>query len=583
MLNIQDHQTGYIFDPWSHLGPKRRQLLESSWAGVFRHYLLNQLPVAKLAPHFHQDMGRPSKELYQITGGIILQQMQDLTDEQAQWHMCFDQGWHYALDITGQSDEDSYVCERTIFMYRQIIIEEGIDGLLFETLTDELIDAFNVDTSKQRMDSTHIRSNMRKLGRVRIFAETIRKFLNNLRRQHRKIFGAQISAELFHQYLSKKAFGCFSQVKPSDAQSTLADLSKDLLYLVELFKNHPRVKRLNTYQHMERVLQEHCIISDDEHDPQITLKPPQDIPSDSLQNPSDPDAGYSGHKGQGYSAQIMETYTPAKDTSVTQEHDMQLNLISYVEVTPAHIRDNEALKPAIENTAQRGIKPQELETDCAYSSDAMVEQALQQGVEVISPTCNSAERKDAFGIKDFECDAETGTVQKCPHGQSALKTYRTLKGKASLFDISQCRQCPDKDRCPTTQSSCSARLYYTDKILRLALRRQYEQTDEFLDRYRWRAGIEATNSHLKSQTGAGRLRVRGLANVRFAIKLKALGLNILRAARVYAARIRKEPPVPPITQAVSPFFSAIVSTVINFSKYVLPKSYDLCVSSISAR
>ena len=54
---------------------------------------------------------------------------------------------------------------------------------------------------------------------------------------------------------------------------------------------------------------------------------------------------------------------------------------------------------------------------------------------------------------------------------------------------------------------------------------------EFKDRYRWRAGIEGTNSHLKSDVGAGRLRVRGMASVRFAVVLKALGLNILRCAR----------------------------------------------------
>lgn len=582
MLNIQDHQTGYIFDPWSHLGPKRRKLLESSWAGVFRHYLLNKLPVGKLAPHFNKDMGRPSKELYQITGGIILQQMQDLSDEEAQWHMCFDQGWHYALDIISQSDEDSYVCERTLFMYRQIILEEGIDSILFESLTDELINVFDVDTGRQRIDSTHIQSNMRKLGRVRIFAETIKKFLTNLKRQHQEIFEFQISAELSRHYLSKKAFGCFSQVKPSEADPTLQDLSKDLLYLVELFKEHSQVNRLNSYQLMERVLQDHCIVSDQGDGPQTKMRPPKDISSDSLQNPSDPDAGYSGHKGQGYTAQIMETYTPDKDKPGTEEQDLLLELITYVEVTPAYIGDSRALEEAIEGTAERGCKPEEIDADAAYGSDDNVRKASQRGVKLVSPAHSSDGQGGKLGIKDFECDKKTCMVQKCPQGQKSIGTYRTLKGRTvSRFDVTACRNCPEQKRCPVRLKTTSARLYYTDKLVRLALRRQYEQTDEFRDHYRWRAGIEATNSRLKSQTGAGRLRVRGLANVRFAIKLKALGLNILRAARVYAARIQKERPVPPVAQAVSHLYSSIMSKITDFSRNLLSKSYKFYVSEIS--
>ena len=66
-------------------------------------------------------------------------------------------------------------------------------------------------------------------------------------------------------------------------------------------------------------------------------------------------------------------------------------------------------------------------------------------------------------------------------------------------------------------------------------RRCHEKTEEYREKYRWRAGIEATNSRYKSQTGAGRLRVRSMPRVRYAEKMKALGLNILRCGRARAA------------------------------------------------
>jgi len=84
-------------------------------------------------------------------------------------------------------------------------------------------------------------------------------------------------------------------------------------------------------------------------------------------------------------------------------------------------------------------------------------------------------------------------------------------------------------------------LRYTDKQLRIALRRSDVNTEEFKDRYRWRAGVEATMSEYDRRTGGKRLRVRGLKAVRYSATLKALGINILRAAVVMAALIGGDP------------------------------------------
>lgn len=57
-----------------------------------------------------------------------------------------------------------------------------------------------------------------------------------------------------------------------------------------------------------------------------------------------------------------------------------------------------------------------------------------------------------------------------------------------------------------------------------------EKRDEFCDRYRWRAGVEATMSRFKYQMGMACLRVRGIASVTYVATLRALGLNIRRVA-----------------------------------------------------
>ena len=63
-----------------------------------------------------------------------------------------------------------------------------------------------------------------------------------------------------------------------------------------------------SYKLLERVLKEQCLVNEDDAANPVEVKAPKQIPSDSLQNPSDPDATYSGHKGQGYQVQIMETF-----------------------------------------------------------------------------------------------------------------------------------------------------------------------------------------------------------------------------------------------------------------------------------
>ena len=107
MRKIDDHATKYLIDPWDFLGPKRREALEKSWAGEFRRHIFPHLPVDKLGQRFDAGMGRPTKELYQMLGAPILQQLHDLTDNEAQGDLCFDLRWHYALDMIDPSDGGS--------------------------------------------------------------------------------------------------------------------------------------------------------------------------------------------------------------------------------------------------------------------------------------------------------------------------------------------------------------------------------------------------------------------------------------------------------------------------------------------
>lgn len=115
---------------------------------MFREYLLAHLPAAELAAGFRDGHGRPSKDLSVALGALVLQQLHDLTDQQTTEAVALNLAWHYALDI--RHEPDAYLCERTLRNYRNRLLELGLDDVLFRTLTDRLIEAVGVDTSRQR-------------------------------------------------------------------------------------------------------------------------------------------------------------------------------------------------------------------------------------------------------------------------------------------------------------------------------------------------------------------------------------------------------------------------------------------------
>jgi len=525
MIRIKDQKQKVLFDPWAFLGPKRRELLDQSWAGLFQKELLSELPVGTVIPFFTHGFGRPTKELYTALGALVLQQTHDLTDEETVNQVAFNTQWHYALNITEESDSAKYLCPKTLWNMRSIVVDNALEAVLFDHITDKLAKVFKVKTDNQRIDSVHIKSNMRRLGRIGIFTSSIHKFLINLKRKYEDHFDATDKA-IIERYLSEKSLQCFSMVKPSESATTLTSVSADLFHLVEQFKDHPDITGMHSYKLLERVLKEQCSVSDDGK--RVEVKRPHKISSDSLQNPSDPDATYSGHKGQGYQVQVMETYGKDEET-----REKSLNLITHVHVEPAHESDAHALIPAIESSKERVLAPEELLADTLYGGDENCQKAAQLGVEVVSPT-KSIKERDGITLLDFEMN-EKGDVVSCPQGQVPVMIKKKKTRHTVAFDSHHCSTCPFQEACPVKQGKRYHYLRYTEKEMRLAQRRAYEHTEEFKDRYRWRSGIEATMSEYDRRTGVKHLRVRGFKAVRFCATVKAIGVNIFRATAVRRA------------------------------------------------
>jgi hypothetical protein len=523
MFHVKNHKQHNIFDPWGHLGPKRRKLLDHSWAGLFQQKILPALPVEALRRHYDDWNGRPTKELYSMIGLMILQQTHDLTDDQAVEQFCFNVQWHYALNITNFSDAASYVSHKSLWTMRDHLSTDEIYSEIFDSALKILEKLFKIDPSKQRMDSVHVKSNMRRLGRIGLFVRTIKKFLINLKRQHHGLFD-QLDTTLTQRYLSKNQESLFAMVKPSESGKTLDQLAEDTFDLTLRFASVPSVRDMSSFKLLTRLFNEQCVVEDDNAEstvPKAIARPNKDVPSDSLQNPSDPDAGYSGHKGQGYQVQVVENYS-AEDTK-------QLSLITYVAVESADSHDGGSLLPALEKLKEQGMAPRELLADSLYGSDTNSEKALHDhDVTVVSPVMPGNQKK--FHLADFDLNDQS-QILACPKGVSPAKVKKTLKGHCATFPVTVCLECLEFKQCPVSKGRKACYYRYKNKDVRLAHRRQYESTPLFKEKYRYRAGVEATMSEFDRRTGVKHLRVRGMKAVSFAAFMKAIGLNIFRAAR----------------------------------------------------
>ncbi len=535
MYTLRDRRTGDLFDRWSDFGEKRRRLLERSWAGVFRDHLLDELPVDDLCRHLDDRLGRPSKDLHVVVGVLLLQQLHDLSDAATVEALAFNMAWHYALDVRGEAD--SYFCEKTLRNYRRLFIAQGLDGLLFQRLTDRLVRAFAVDTSRQRMDSTALRSAMRSLTRLGIVVETIAKFARELERLHPDLYG-QIGDEVIRRYVVREGDGCFANTAPSVSKRRLGEAGQDLLSLAIQFRDTAAAK-LSSFAILERVLRDQFEIVEegcDDHDaPLATIRAPKDVPCDTVGNPADPDSSYNAHKGQGYVAQIVETYCEDDDEIEATSDLIAPDLITHVAVHKMTVHDGHRLADALDDLAERSLVPAVMLGDSHYGSADNMDMTRNRSIDLVAPARPpKGATSGRLTLENFVLD-EKGLVLRCPNKVKPISVSGAAVKLQARFDLAICRKCPDMQRCPIQAAKRDgqfARFQYTPARAANQRRRLYEQSDVFRGVYRWRAGIEATMSRLKYQMNLAHIRIRGMPAMRYVVNMRALGLNIRRCTAI---------------------------------------------------
>jgi hypothetical protein len=517
MKKIVNPKQIQLFDPFdSVLTPKNRKRLLDGWPGVFRHIILELMPVDAVSEHFDPVMGRPTKELYSIAGLLLIQEFMDWTKDEALDAYSFNMNVHYALNLEPVTHD---ISKRTLERYINLFEEDNLAKATMDGITTKLVEVLGIKIDKQRLDSTHIFSDMASFGRTRLMGVAVKRFLTQVIRRSKQDYNSL--EESFRQRYAPGVNQLFADTgKDSESRRLLRQqVAEDMHFIIRYFGCKAEYNGKDTYRAVERIFYEQCHV----HEDKVIIK--QKTGGNVMQNPSDPDATYDGHKGPGYQVQISETCHPENETQ----------LITCALPQTAVEPDTTATSEVLDSLEESGLLPREMFADTHYCSDENIQAAAERGVDLVGPVqCGSLTDKDVdhLNVDDFDIDEETEEVVCCPAGHkpaSSIHDKQTGKTK-TVMPSSTCSQCDFRKECPVEKCRDGYCLYHTAKQRRLAGRRREENTDVFRDRYRIRGGIEGTNSGLKRKTGLGRLRVRGRPAVFHSILLKIVGWNIFRAA-----------------------------------------------------
>lgn len=561
-----------------HLPASARDRLRDTWAEGFwvEVYPLLLAAESEFADLYSAHQGRPNWSVARKLGVCLLQEMLNLHDQAALDLLSFDLRWHVAL---GLEPGEAYLSRRSLVAFRSDLAAHDpemtkLQGV-FERVAKAAIKQLKLEVKDQRLDSTHVMSNIYTRGRTDLFAKTLRHFLDRLRADHLASY-ADVPVALREWHIADRdvsAFGDGDAVHYRTLQSQLAHWLYDMR---TAFAEHPLIVESEAYTLVVRVLDDQCTVvhvetepasPDDEggapqespqpsseggslssantsdtapsgEDPAptsatparvaITIKRAPDSVGTALQSPFDPDAGY-GYKGTGYSVQIAETC-----------NNERTEIITSFDVHGAGEHDSNKTISMLDRCGAGVGSPQRMIADTAYVNGSTIAAATERNIDLYGPTNRAALKKDAVLRDRFTFDSQ-GKMTHCPQGHAVLRSASRTTGQNlppsnhAYFDGAKCRACPLLGRCIARRPNNGKTGHFhveDEPMLRLRDERLAAQREAtWWKPYAIRAGIESTNAELKKAHGLRKLRVRRLPRVRLAVTAKLTACNIKRWLR----------------------------------------------------
>ena len=419
----------------------------------------------------------------------------------------------------------------TLFKFYQRLEDDETARELFVELTDSFIKACGTSVKKQRTDSFFVHGWLRVLSRYGLFKETIRKFLQTLRKQKPNLY-EKIAGQLSQNYLEDEF-----DITEKDArlvQKKISLMAQDLYKIKCAFEKHNKIKTYGTFKILKKVFSQQCEIKETTNPtPEIIIKEKPD--SDTICTPHNPEARYV-RKGKqritGDKAVVTETC----------DSENKAQFITDVDVNEATKHDSKEQAEIQDRLIENDFKPEKQYEDAGFVNGQTILDSQEKGIELEGPTAGRSQSFESYNDKerpldagDFDTTLNEKTneliVNKCPHNQTVKEQKRSDKtGKLLVhFDRDICDTCPDVHRCPVKIGKRTATFTVDEAEYTGAVRHhKYMSNSEYRKECATRAGAEATVSQLTRGYGVRKSRHRKRSRTKLQLILAALACNVHR-------------------------------------------------------
>lgn len=506
-------------------------LPENDWCFTFAQRVLPLIDEENFKHFYSATDGRPNASIRTMVSLLIFMGQEMLTWRSAEFQFPRRLDW---LIATNTALGQAYIDHTTLFKFFQRLEEDDTARDLFVALTDSFINACGTSIKKQRTDSFFIHGWLKILSRYGLFKETIRKFLQALRKQQPKLYN-KIKDQLSQDYLEHE-FDLTEKDKEL-AHRKVSLMARDLYKLKSAFEHHRHVAHYETFKILTTVFEQQCEIREsNDSAPEIMIKEKPD--GDTICTPHNPEARFV-RKGKqrmtGDKAFVTETCAPENKTQ----------FITDVNNTKATHHDSTEQPEIQQRLIANEFKPEKQYEDAGFVNGQTIIDSAKNGIALEGPTAGRSQSFEAYQDNERPYDAgdfdttindQSGelTVNACPnHNQPTDQTRSEKTGKVIVhFDNEQCRACPDARRCPVKIGKRIA-TYNVDEAeyVGAARHHQYMSDTEYRKECAVRAGAEATVSEFVRAHGLRKSRHRQRSRTNLQVIFGALACNVKRFIR----------------------------------------------------
>jgi transposase len=466
--------------------------------------------------------GQPAEAPWRLALVTIFQFLEGLTDRQAADAVRDRLAWKYALslELTDVGFDHTVLSE-----FRSRLVKGGAEQRLLDLLLERCRQGGWLKAGgRQRTDSTHVLARIRALNRTLRVAQTMVYVLNVLSEVAPHWILAHVPAEWVERYgkrLEEERLPKEEQERRQYANQVGADgwMLLDALETAETpdwMKTLPAITTLRTIWEQQFEARE--------QGGQWRAEPA--LPATQLiTSPYDLDAR-NGKKRATFWTGYKVHFTQTCDEDAPQ-------LITHVETTPAPLSDEGVIGAIHADLSEKDLLPERHLVDSGYTTLAnLVASQSDYEVDLVGPTLKTHwyQAETGYDLTHFSIDWETETVT-CPQGRiSSSWTPVQDAGKSLIkvkFSMSDCKVCPARTSCTgTTRRTLT--LHPKEQMQALFAARKREETDEFKDTYRHRAGIEGLHSQAVRALGLRRSRYIGLSKTHLGHVAIATAVNIIQ-------------------------------------------------------